>query len=349
MTTEIVSANNRPLVTTYDEVERAAKAMAASGFFQDTRQAAQAIVKIMAGAELGVGAFASMVGVNIIQGKPAFSANLMASAVKRSGRYNYRVTEMTDKVCSIEYLELFSGKWVVSGVSSFTIEDARKAGTKNLDKFARNMLFARAMSNGVRWYCPDVMNGAVAYTPEELGAEVDEEGNVVAVPERQITGDGEIEGQYVDGKFYTKATLHTLAGAQEEEDDKPAYMKPTPKPEVRSAPASKRPYNPTELLEALDRATNSPKMMPASDKQIALLKRIMAENIPDDNMRHAVQAFIWGVEHADEVEDRKVLNATLRWLDLGDNFKPSSVAMQEIAALTEFLAGEEEPEQEELL
>jgi len=362
MSTEIVSINNRPLVNTYDEVERAAKAMAASGFFQDTRQAAQAIVKIMAGAELGVGAFASMVGVNIISGKPAFSANLMASAVKRSGRYNYRVTEMTDKVCSIEYLELFSGKWVVSGISSFTIEDARKAGTKNLDKFARNMLFARAMSNGVRWYCPDVMNGAVAYTPEELGAEVDEEGNMIAVPERQVDkGTGEIEGTYVDGKFYTKATMRNLAGAQEEEDDNPAYMKPAePKPaskpaEPKPAPAkrehagAKRPYLAAELLEALETAADNPKAFPASDKQIKLLTSIMRQTIPDEEVRHAVQVYLWGAEHAADVVDKRILSATIRWLDLGDDFKPSDIAYSEISNVIKYLNEEDEPEQEAML
>ena len=177
---EIVTVRDNYL-STYDEVERAAKAMAASGFFIDTKQASQAIVKILASRELGLGPFAGMNGINIIQGKPAFSANIMAACVKKSGRYNYRVTEMTDKACVIEFMELFNGKWQQVGVSSFNIEDAKKAGTKNLDKFPRNMLFARAMSNGVRWYCPDVMNGSVVYTPEELGADVDEDGNVISV------------------------------------------------------------------------------------------------------------------------------------------------------------------------
>ena len=168
------------VLATYDDVERAAKAMAASGFFQDTKQASQAIVKILAAREIGFGPFAGMTGINIIQGKPAFGANIMAAAVKRSGRYNYRVTEMTDKACVIEFMEFLGGKWQMMGVSSFTIEDAKKAATKNTDKFPRNMLFARAMSNGVRWYCPDVMNGSIVYTPEELGAEVDQDGEVIS-------------------------------------------------------------------------------------------------------------------------------------------------------------------------
>jgi hypothetical protein len=83
--------------------------------------------------------------------------------VKSSGKYNYRVTEQTDKVCSIDFYE---GAELI-GTSTFTIEDAKKAGTKNTDKFPRNMLFARAMSNGVKWYTPDVFAGPV-YVPEEM-------------------------------------------------------------------------------------------------------------------------------------------------------------------------------------
>lgn len=163
--------------SSYDETEKVAVAMYKSGYFADTRDASQAIVKIMAGREMGFGAFASMTGVYIIQGRPSVGANLMASAVKRSGRYDYKVIELTDSACEIEYYQ--GGKTI--GRSRFTIEDARKAGTKNLDKFPRNMLFARAMSNGVRWYTPDVFDGAAVYTPEELGAEVNEAGDVIDI------------------------------------------------------------------------------------------------------------------------------------------------------------------------
>jgi len=167
------------IIKSYSDVESVAKAMVASGFFTDATKVSQAIVKIMAGNEIGIGPFGSMNGIHIIQGKPAFGANIMASKVKSSGRYNYRVTEMSDTICTIEFMEHFNGSWQAVGVSSFSRDDAKKAGTKNLDKFPRNMLFARAMSNGVRWYCPDVMNGSTVYTPEELGAEVDQDGNVI--------------------------------------------------------------------------------------------------------------------------------------------------------------------------
>ena len=182
MTSEIV-VRNAGLVTTYDEVERVAKAMAASGFFQDAKSISQAIVKIMAGSEMGFGPFASMQGVNIIQGRPTYNANMMASAVKASGKYNYRVIRLDDKGCEIAFYE----NGTETGHSTFTLEDAKKAGTKNLDKFPRNMYFARAMSNGVKWYCPDVMNGNAVYTPEELGADVDEDGNIISIEGTSVT------------------------------------------------------------------------------------------------------------------------------------------------------------------
>ena len=143
---EVTIYQESAIIKSYSDVESVAKAMVASGFFTDATKVSQAIVKIMAGNEIGIGPFGSMNGIHIIQGKPAFGANIMASKVKASGRYNYRVTEMTDANCTIEFMEHFNGSWTSIGTSSFSIADAKKAGTKNLDKFPRNMLFARAMS-----------------------------------------------------------------------------------------------------------------------------------------------------------------------------------------------------------
>src|SRR3990167_7021515 len=88
---------------------------------------------------------------------------------------------MDNDVVSIEFFETLGGKRESIGVSTFTVADAKAAGTQNLTKFPRNMLFARAISNGVRWFCPDVFSGSAVYTPEELGAIVDAEtGEIVS-------------------------------------------------------------------------------------------------------------------------------------------------------------------------
>ena len=171
--TNLALATREP--ATLAETKELATIFHQSGLFTDIKQSAQAMVKIIAGRELGFGPLASMNGIYIMQGKITLSANLMGAMVKRSQRYDYKVTQLDDSVCAIDFYQ--DGQ--VAGQSVFTIQDARRAGTKNLDKFPRNMLFARAMSNGVRWYCPDVLGGSPVYTPEELGAEVDEEGRVI--------------------------------------------------------------------------------------------------------------------------------------------------------------------------
>lgn len=153
--------------------------LARSGYFTDARDAAQCVVKVLAGRELGFGPVASMTGVYIVKGRVSLSANLMAAAVRRSGRYTFKVNILTPENCEIEFFEIIAGKRESLGVSAFSLKDAQKAGTQNLDKFARNMLYARAMSNGVKWFCPDVTGGPV-YTPEELGEPVNEDGEIVA-------------------------------------------------------------------------------------------------------------------------------------------------------------------------
>lgn len=151
-----------------------ARAFKESGMFPDLRSEAQAVVKIVAGQEVGFGPMASMQAVQMIQGKPTFSANALAALVKRHPLYNYRAVEHTEAVCRLQFYE--GGE--PSGVSEFSIEDAQRAGIaggQSWKKYPKAMLFARALSQGVRWYAPDVTAGAAAYVPEELGAEHDPE------------------------------------------------------------------------------------------------------------------------------------------------------------------------------
>ena len=146
-----------------------ASAFHQSGMFPNLKNEAQAFVLILAGAEMGVGAMEAVQGITLIQGKPTMSANLLASLVKRHPRYDYRVVDHSDTTCRIEFFQ--DGE--PSGVSEFTLEDAKKAGlggNQTWKKYPSALLFARALTQGVRWYAPDVTSSA-AYTPEELGAE----------------------------------------------------------------------------------------------------------------------------------------------------------------------------------
>lgn len=181
-----------------------------SGYFKDISSAAQAVVKILRGQELGIGPVGSLEGVYVVEGKTALGAGLIGSLIKRSGRYDYKILELTDQGCKIAFLE--NGKQI--GVTSFTEEDAKRAGLlgkSSWQKYPRNMYFARALSNGARWYCPDVFAGAV-YTPEELSDKDVIDAEALVIDEEP------------------KDTQPQTTSA-EPVQPKPAQDKPTPKPE----------------------------------------------------------------------------------------------------------------------
>ena len=142
-----------------------------AGTFKDTRSAEQAVAKVLAGRERGLPPIKSMTHVYVVNGKVSMSSALIGAQIRQHPLYDYAVVAHTDEACSIEFMY----KNVVAGTSSFSMEDAQladlvKPGSPWV-KFPRNMLFARALTNGARWYCPDVFGGAI-YTPDEVGAEI---------------------------------------------------------------------------------------------------------------------------------------------------------------------------------
>lgn len=220
-------------IITTTEIMSIGKAFHESGMFTDVKSAAQAVVKIQAGAEMGIPPFAAMSGIHIIQGKPTVGAGLMAANVKGSGKYDYRVVESTEKVCSIDfYQQVFNTKtgghtMEKIGNSTFTLDDAKKAGTKNLDKFPKNMLFARAISNGVKWYTPDVFSGPV-YVPEEMTSPITEDVgheevkiNITSEPEN--TNDAEKQS-YISEAISQLESYSTKGELTKFKKELPAYI-----------------------------------------------------------------------------------------------------------------------------
>lgn len=142
-----------------------------SGFFKDVKAKSQAIVKILLGRELGLKPIQAMLSINMVQGRPEVAAATLGALVKRSGKYDYRIKEHTHEVCEIEYFSVTAGKLDHIGSSRFEMEDARRAGLDKKDNYKawpKNMMFARAMSNGVRWYCLDAIGGMPVYVEGEI-------------------------------------------------------------------------------------------------------------------------------------------------------------------------------------
>lgn len=261
--------SNELIIRNMEDVNHAAKAMAASGYFTDAKEMAQAAVKIMAGQEMGFGAFSSMSGIHIINGKPAIGSNLIAAAIKRHPMYNYRVVKHTDTECVIQFFERLNGKMELVGESTFTMQDAQAAGLTNNPtwrKFPRNMLFSRAISNGARWYCPDIFGGAPVYTPEELGAVVDEDENVIAA---EFMETAQPAPRVIDA-------VNAAVGFEPEQPEQPK-QKPT------------RPYAPKTLLAWLEKA--STKCEPADnnmeDKMLDALFNMAGKNEDEFNALHS--------------------------------------------------------------
>jgi hypothetical protein len=192
-TPQALSPSNLPLDLenlSLNQINFIGQTMAKSGMFPDVKDGAKALVKILAGKEIGVTPFQAMTNIHIIQGKATMGANLMAAKVKGSGKYDYRVTKLSNKVCKIMFKQRRAGifanpesAWEELGEFTYSIEDAERAGLvkegSSWVKYPQNMLFARAISSGVRLYCPDVFNGNLVYVPEEMGAQVDEDGEPV--------------------------------------------------------------------------------------------------------------------------------------------------------------------------
>ena len=167
----------------FDGLQKAASALYKSGYFTDAKSEAQAMVKVMAGAEIGIQPFASMSGIHIIKGKPTLGANVIATLVKNDPRYDYHIiTALPDQNTEMVMTWFEDGKAV--GVAGFTIEEAKTAGLTGKDnwkKYTSDMLFARAISRGARRFAPGIFGGSPVYTPDEMGADTDEDGHIIDV------------------------------------------------------------------------------------------------------------------------------------------------------------------------
>lgn len=101
----------------------------------------------------------TMQSVSFIQGKPFVSAEMQAAMAKRAG-YRLVTEKVTDTSATVVILE---GDAEL-GRETVTLEDAKRAGWTgdNWKKFPRNMLLARARTNAIRFYAPDVLMGVHA-------------------------------------------------------------------------------------------------------------------------------------------------------------------------------------------
>ena len=300
--------NSLAIYNQFDALEKAATALQKSGYFKDVTSQAQAIVKVMAGAELGLPPFASMSGIHIIQGKPVLGANILATLVKNDPRYNYQIKRCDNTACELTWFE--DGKLV--GTSSFTIEEAKAAGLTGKDnwvKYPSDMLFARAISRGARRFAPGVFGGSPVYTPDEMGQEVDPDG-------------------YIDAT--AKDVTEQPAPEQPEPEEPPAETPPTPaKPE--------RPYSPSKIKTAIEaKAKKHADFVPTKGQQNLLryvLELCFAGQESIEDKRHTLLKYLTGQTSTNKISGnvfKAIVEDWLKvWQDTGEDYHIDEMAARE--------------------
>lgn len=144
-------------LSSLDQVLKLGKLFVESGYFEDTKTQAQAVVKILYGQEQGLGPMESMNGLYIFKGKVCMYADLIGDKIKQSNKIDYEVTELNDDRCILTWTDLVKNK--VLGQSSFTYKQAEIAGLTikiTWKAYRQNMLFARALTFGMKLYARGV-------------------------------------------------------------------------------------------------------------------------------------------------------------------------------------------------
>ncbi|MGC3906587.1 recombinase family protein [Corynebacterium variabile] len=132
---------------------------------------------------LGVGRIHVLTSIAVINGKPSPSADLMAAMVRTHG-HKLRVygddTQATAELIRSDDPDFtFTAVWDIAKA-----QKAKLWGNKGpWSQYPAAMLRARAISEVVRMGAQDVMAGGI-YTPEELGAVVNADGEVLEQPAR---------------------------------------------------------------------------------------------------------------------------------------------------------------------
>jgi hypothetical protein len=140
----------------------------------------QAVVILLKGQELGLPPMQAFASIAVINGRPTLTAEVMLSLVyKQHEKAGITFVSSTNQECVIEASRP-GGK---TSTFTFTLEDAKRAGLLAKgpwEQYPAAMLRARCISAMARAMFPDALAGCV-YTPEELGAQVDQEGAVLEV------------------------------------------------------------------------------------------------------------------------------------------------------------------------
>lgn len=137
---------------------------AKSGMFPAISNKFEAAVVIEYGRELGIKPVISLQTISVIKGRLSIESKALYALALEKG-VKIKIVRKDDKGCTLE----FSKKGRDSYTTSFTAEDAKRAGLHTKDsymKYPEEMYFNRCISKGLRAFDPGIFLGV--YTSEEM-------------------------------------------------------------------------------------------------------------------------------------------------------------------------------------
>jgi len=156
------------LSLTFEEARQFAIEAFKSKLFPDAKSEAQAIIKVMAGRELGISPLTALNKLFLVQDKIGMSAEVAVILLQRNG---YQIGVNYDNydnptACEVTLIHPQKGSFT----SRFTLADAQRADLlKSVawQKYPRDLLYARALMSAARKFAPEALGG-MGYTKEEL-------------------------------------------------------------------------------------------------------------------------------------------------------------------------------------
>ncbi len=154
------------------DIQATAKAIVASRMFTGVENENVALVKILAGQELGLGPVASVNGLYVLNGKIGMMASVAGALLQKHGYTWVAQWDDVDTPTSCEITFFHSSLPAdVGWTSRFTVGDAIRAKLVKPDgahqKYPKDMLYNRAFMSGARKVAPSVLLN-MGYEYDEL-------------------------------------------------------------------------------------------------------------------------------------------------------------------------------------
>ncbi|MEV1167398.1 hypothetical protein [Nonomuraea sp. NPDC049784] len=243
------------------------------------KQPANVLWAIEFGESIGVDAITAITEVHVIKGKPSSSAGLVSALVRKAGHRMRTWVERDDNGRLLKAVSTIvrSDDPDFEFRSEWTIARAQTAGllkqNENYGKYPEAMLKARSQTEVARDACKEALCG-LGYTPEELGAEVNDDGSIVITTATVQAGasvrEAAAAAQEVDGVVKASpAKLKALADLLTAKDvqDKLGYIRDLlPDYEFKSA-ADLTAVQADQVVNAINRGVNLPATQDSDETQ----------------------------------------------------------------------------------